>query len=57
MTNHHNLDAETRMVLETVRGFVKDEMQPHEDLVDRQGFVPEELGREIEKKRAAAGCR
>jgi acyl-CoA dehydrogenase len=55
MTNHHNLDAETRMVLETVRGFVKDEMQPHEDLVDRQGFVPEELGREIEKKSKVLG--
>lgn len=55
MTNHYNLDAETRMVLETVRGFVKDEMQPHEDLVDSQGFVPEELGREIERKSKALG--
>jgi acyl-CoA dehydrogenase len=55
MTNHYNLDAETRMVLDTVCGFVKDELQPHEDLVDRQGFVPEDLGREIERKSKALG--
>ena len=55
MTNHYNLDAETRMILDTVRGFVKDEMQPHEDLVDKQGFVPEDLGREIERKSKALG--
>lgn len=55
MNNHHKLDAETRMVLDLVRGFVKDEMQPHEDFVDKQGFVPEELGREIERKSKALG--
>lgn len=55
MTNHYNLDNETRMVLETVCGFVKDELQPHEDLVDRQGFVPEEIGREIERKSKELG--
>lgn len=55
MTSHYNLDAETRMILDTVRGFVQDELQPHEDLVDRQGFVPEDLGREIERKAKALG--
>jgi acyl-CoA dehydrogenase len=30
-------------------------MQPHEDLVDKQGFVPEDLGREIERKSKALG--
>lgn len=43
------------MVLETVRGFVRDELQPHEDLVDRQGYVPEEIGREIERKAKELG--
>ena len=43
MTNHHNLDDETRMIVDTVRGFVKDAMLPHEDLVDRLGHVPEEI--------------
>lgn len=55
MTTHFDLDAETRMVLDTVRGFVAEELQPHEDLVDRQGFVPEEVGREIERKSKALG--
>ena len=55
MTNHHNLDNETRMIVDTVRGFVKDEMLPHEDLVDRLGHVPEEIGREIEAKSKALG--
>jgi len=55
MTNHYNLDDETRMILDTVRGFVQDELQPHEDLVDRQGYVPEDIGREIERKSKALG--
>ena len=55
MTNHYNLDDETRMIVDTVRGFVKDEMQPHEDLVDKLGHVPEEIGREIEAKSKALG--
>lgn len=55
MTNHYNLDDETRMIVDTVRGFVKDEMEPHEDLVDRLGHVPEEIGREIERKSKALG--
>jgi acyl-CoA dehydrogenase len=55
MTNHHNLDDETRMIVDTVRGFVKDAMLPHEDLVDRLGHVPEEIGREIEAKSKVLG--
>ena len=55
MTNHYNLDDETRMIVDTVRGFVKDEMQPHEDLVDKLGHVPEEIGREIEVKSKTLG--
>lgn len=31
----------------TVHGFVADELQPHEDMVDRLGHVPEEIGRAI----------
>lgn len=41
---------ENRMVLETVQAFIKEELAPHEDLVDKLGEVPIDLGRQIEKR-------
>ncbi|MEL0290688.1 MAG: acyl-CoA dehydrogenase family protein, partial [Alphaproteobacteria bacterium] len=42
------LTHEQQMLQESTRRFVDEEMLPHEDLVDREGHVPIELGRQIE---------
>ncbi|MEM7440021.1 MAG: acyl-CoA dehydrogenase [Pseudomonadota bacterium] len=42
--------VETDLLVGTVRRFVETEMYPHEDEVDRLGYVPEEIGRQIEAK-------
>ena len=44
------LSHEQRMLLETVQGFLEQEIYPHEEEVDRLGRVPLELGRQIEKR-------
>jgi acyl-CoA dehydrogenase len=46
---------ENRLLLETVQAFMKAELTPHEDLVDRLGEVPLDLGRQIEARAKAAG--
>ena len=46
---------EHAMLLETVERFMKEEIYPHEDRVDREGEVPLELGRQIEARAKAAG--
>lgn len=48
-------DHETRLLLDTVRRFVETELMPHEEAVDRAGAVPEELGREIERRAIELG--
>ncbi len=46
---------ENQLLLETVQAFMKAELFPHEDLVDRLGEVPLDLGRQIEKRAIEAG--
>ena len=46
---------ENRLLLETVQAFMKAELHPHEDLVDKLGEVPLEIGRQIEKRAHEAG--
>ena len=50
-----NLSHENELLVGTVRAFMEAEMMPHEEEVDRLGFVPEELGRQIEKRSIEAG--
>ncbi|CUH46965.1 acyl-CoA dehydrogenase family protein [Ruegeria atlantica] len=47
-----NMEAsvETDLLVSTVRRFVETEMYPREEEVDRLGYVPEEIGRQIEAK-------
>ena len=45
-----DINPEQEMLLKTVRAFMEDELYPHEEEVDTLGFVPEELGRQIEKR-------
>ncbi|MFN0193241.1 MAG: acyl-CoA dehydrogenase family protein [Aestuariivirga sp.] len=46
---------EDQLLLDTVQAFMKAEIYPHEELVDRLGEVPLDLGRQIEKRSMAAG--
>ncbi len=46
---------ETELLLETVKTFLRDEIYPHEEEVDKTGIVPEELGRHIEKRSIELG--
>lgn len=49
------LTPEQQMIVDTVRSFVEHEIQPHEDLVERTGEVPPELGAAIKAKCLATG--
>jgi acyl-CoA dehydrogenase len=44
------LTQEQEMIVQTVRDFVENEIYPHEDLVERTGEVPPDLGAEIKRK-------
>lgn len=44
------LSQEQEMIVATVRDFVEKEIYPHEQMVDRTGQVPLELGEEIKRK-------
>ena len=47
---HFGLSQEQDMIVETVRTFVEQEIYPHEELVEKQGFVPDAIGRDIAQK-------
>ena len=49
------LSEEQRAIAGTVRDFVRRELVPHEDLVERNDAVPPELAQEIRGKALAAG--
>lgn len=46
---------ERELLGSTVRSFMEQEMHPHEELVDRAGEVPIELGRQIERRAKEVG--
>ena len=47
---HFGLTPEQEMVADTVRTFVEAEIYPHEDEVERLGYVPHELGESIKQR-------
>jgi acyl-CoA dehydrogenase len=49
------LDEEQRAIVATVRDFVRRELVPHEDLVERLDAVPPELDKQIRGRAIAAG--
>jgi len=49
------LDGEQRAIVATVRDFVRKELVPHEDLVERLDEVPKELAAQIRGRAIAAG--
>ncbi|MDX2484556.1 MAG: acyl-CoA dehydrogenase family protein [Pseudodonghicola sp.] len=44
------LTDEQEMIVSTVRGFVENEIYPHEALVEKTGEVPQEIAQEIKRK-------
>lgn len=46
---------EQRLLADSVNAFVAGEILPHEDIVERQGFVPEDLFQQIKRKSIEAG--
>lgn len=52
---HFGMSDEQRMIVETTRAFVENELYPHEALVERTGHLPMELIRELQKKAMDAG--
>jgi acyl-CoA dehydrogenase len=46
---------ENELLLSTVRAFMEAEIYPHENMVDKLGEVPVDLGRQIEKRAIDAG--
>ncbi len=49
-TSHEN-----ELLLNTVRSFMEAEIYPHEEMVDKLGEVPEDLGRQIEHRAKETG--
>jgi len=49
------LSDEQRMIVETTRAFVENELYPHETLVERTGELPMEIIRELQAKAMDAG--
>ena len=46
---------EDQLLLDTIQAFMRAELFPHEDLVDKLGEVPLDLGRQIEKRAKDVG--
>lgn len=49
------MSHEDELLRDTVRSFFENEIIPHEEMVDRLGEVPDEIGREIEAKAKELG--
>lgn len=49
------MSHEEELLLSTVRGFMEEQFYPHEEMVDRTGEVPEDLGRQIEARSKELG--
>ena len=49
------LSEEQEMIVSTVRSFVENEIYPHEDEVEKLGYVPKEIGDEIKRKTIELG--
>ena len=51
----YDTSSDSKILLDTVQKFMADEIYPHEDRVDKLGYVPEEIGKQIEEKSKEVG--
>jgi acyl-CoA dehydrogenase len=47
--------SDSKILIDTVQKFMADEIYPHEDRVDKLGYVPDEIGKQIEEKSKEVG--
>ncbi len=47
---YFGLTDEQQLIVDTVRSFVENEIYPHEEVVEKTGVVPSEIGQEIKQK-------
>src|SRR5215467_11307483 len=50
------LTSEQRLIVETVRSFVEDELYPHEDEVERLDEIPDDLASSIRGRPSRPAC-
>ena len=51
----YDTSSDSKILLDTVQKFMADEIYPHEDRVDKLGYVPDEIGKQIEEKSKEVG--
>ena len=51
----YDTSSDSKILLDTVQKFMADELYPHEDRVDKLGYVPDEIGKQIEEKSKEVG--
>ena len=51
----YDTSNDSKLLLDTVQKFMIDEIYPHEDRVDKLGYVPDEIGKQIEEKSKEVG--
>ena len=51
----YDTSSDSKILLDTVQKFMADEIYPHEDRVDKLGYVPNEIGKQIEEKSKEVG--
>ena len=51
----YDTSNDSKLLLDTVQKFMNDEIYPHEDRVDKLGYVPDEIGKQIEEKSKEVG--
>ena len=50
-----DLSEEQKLIIKTTKDFVKNELYPHESLVERNGFLPKDLIKDIQRKAIETG--
>ena len=43
----YDTSSDSKILLDTVQKFMADEIYPYEDRVDKLGYVPDEIGKQI----------
>ncbi|MFL2793435.1 MAG: acyl-CoA dehydrogenase family protein [Paracoccaceae bacterium] len=51
----YDTSNDSKLLLDTVQKFMIDEIYPHEDRIDKLGYVPDEIGKQIEEKSKEVG--
>ena len=50
-----NLNDEQKLIIKTTKSFVENELYPHESFIEKNGYLPKDLIKEIQEKAIKAG--